>query len=285
MDVPISRAPRDSRDMRTTRTTSAVSIALAVLSALALSALSPDPSRSEPAAPGTLSDNIVIESDALGYKLQYRVYVPEHYLELSDLPVIFITDGQWYIESGEMPRIIDDLITTGEIQPLIAVFVDNRDPAMLSNNRRNQQFFCNARYVDFFTDELIPTIDATYPTSADRADRVILGLSFGGLNSACFGLLAHDAFAGIAMQSPAMHPVDYILSAYADSTRLPINVFLSSGSLQDNEERTRRLRGILQERDYPLKYIEVPFGHNWDNWKPLIDDVLTYYFASTDGGS
>jgi enterochelin esterase-like enzyme len=82
------------------------------------------------------------------------------------------------------------------------------------------------------------------------------------------------------MQSPAMHPVKTIHQAYADSRRLPIKVFLSSGDHRDNEDRTRKLRDILEDKEYPLHYMEVPFAHNWMNWKPLLDDILTYFYAS-----
>lgn len=231
-------------------------------------------------AQGTLSPNQIIESDALGYKLQYRVYTPAGSENMSDLPVLYAVDGQWYIASGEVPQFMDDLIAKGEMQPAIAVFVDNRDPENLSNNRRNSQFFCNTRYSRFFKDELIPEIDQRYPTHADRTSRVIVGLSFGGLNAACFGLQAHSAFEGIAMQSPAMHPVRSLFQAYQDSTRLPLNIFLSSGDRNDNEARTRRFKTILESKGYPLVYKEVPFAHNWENWKPLIDDILLHYFPA-----
>ena len=229
---------------------------------------------------GTLSDNQTIQSRTLGYKLQYRVYLPDGYDDALNLPVLYVTDGQWYIDRGEVPQVLDQLIADGTINPVIAVFVDNRDPDNLSNNRRNRQFFCNTQYIRFFTDELAPAIDTHYKTRADRTGRVILGLSFGGLNSACFGLHAHAAFEGIAMQSPAMHPVPSLFSAYQDSTRLPLKIFLSSGTKNDNEARTRRLKRILESKGYEMSYVEVPYGHEWANWKPLIDDVLRYYFGA-----
>jgi enterochelin esterase-like enzyme len=235
-------------------------------------------SRAQPTS-GTLSDNVVIESKLLGYSLQYRVYLPAGYDDSENLPVIYLTDGAGYIRHGRMPQQIDALVAGGEIEPVIAVFVDARDPDNLSNNRRNSQFFCNPRYARFFEQELIPEVDSTYTTSPNRADRVILGLSFGGLNSACFGLMARDSFEGIAMQSPAMHPVPTIRESYRQSDRLPIKIFLSSGSSQDNEHQTRELRDIFESQGYDMKYIEVPFGHSWKNWGPLIDDVLVFYFS------
>ncbi len=229
---------------------------------------------------GRLSENQTIQSQTLGYKLQYRVYLPDGYDDAANLPVLYLTDGQWYIGRGEVPQLLDRLIAEGAINPVIAVFVDNRDPDNLAHNRRNQQFFCNRHYIRFFTDELAQEIDTCYKTQAERTSRVILGLSFGGLNSACFGLHAHATFEGIAMQSPAMHPVPSLLSAYEDSTRLPLKIFLSSGTKNDNEARTRHLKRILEDKGYQMSYVEVPYGHEWANWKPLLDDVLRYYFGS-----
>jgi enterochelin esterase-like enzyme len=27
-----------------------------------------------------------------------------------------------------------------------------------------------------------------------------------------------------------------------------------------------------------MEYIEVREGHNWNNWRPLIDDVLKFFY-------
>lgn len=45
-------------------------------------------------ANGELSDDIRISSDVLDYDLQYRVYVPEGMRRNSQLPTLYITDGQ-----------------------------------------------------------------------------------------------------------------------------------------------------------------------------------------------
>ena len=146
-------------------------------------------------AQGTLSDNIRITSQALGYDLQYRVYLPENTEPDDKLPTLYITDGQSYAEKGRMVRALDKGIAKGNIEPVMAIFVDARDPDDLKINRRQQQFFCKEDYAAFFTDELVPFIDQTYPTSGLREDRVILGVSFGGFNAGCFGLMASSILA------------------------------------------------------------------------------------------
>ena len=125
-------------------------------------------------ADGSLSSDIRISSAALGYDLQYRVYIPGGVESAEELPALFITDGPAYIRHGRLPRILDRLISSARIEPVVAVFVDSRDPDDLSVDRRNQQFFCNVDYLRFYTDELIPAIEQAYPVRKRREARAIL---------------------------------------------------------------------------------------------------------------
>ncbi|MBL4820248.1 MAG: esterase family protein, partial [Gammaproteobacteria bacterium] len=186
------------------------------------------------------------------------------------------------ISQGELPTLLDKEIENGTIDPVIVVFVDSRNPDNLGENRRNRQFFCNQDYVDFFTRELIPEIDSNYPTNSNREGRTILGLSFGGRNSACFGLMATDSFAGIAIQSPAnTNMVEELISRYQRIDKLPLKIFLSVGTIGDNTEAGRNLKDLLNFKGYDLTYREVNEGHDWDNWGPLLDDVLRTFYGES----
>ncbi len=230
---------------------------------------------------GNLSKNIRIKSIGLGYELQYRVYVPEGVKPNDKLQTIYMTDGQRYIEKGKMNKILDREIAAGNIKPVIAIFVDSRNPDNLKDNRRNKQFFCNIAYANFFMQELIPHVDNLFPTSHDRKDRVILGLSFGGLNSACFGIMAHPSFQGIAMQSPAGDKHIRLASKlYATEDKKPIKIYMSVGTRNDNTSAGRLLKRTLKKKGYDLTYKEVAKGHSWDNWRPLLDDILKNFFAT-----
>jgi hypothetical protein len=76
----------------------------------------------------------------------------------------------------------------------------------------------------------------------------VLGLSFGGLNSACFGLLASESFYGIAMQSPALHPVPQIHVAWQEAPVADLQIFFSTVTIGDSLASTRRFGRILEER-------------------------------------
>ena len=235
-------------------------------------------------ADGVVTDDIRIASDVLGYDLQYRTYLPEGYVSRADHPVIFLTDGQNYLSRsrGRIVPILNRLISNGKIDPVIAVFVDARDPDDLQSNRRNTQFFCNVDYLKFYIDELIPTVEKDYPVVASRDGRTIMGYSFGGTNAACFGALGYDTFSGIAMQSPANHPLPNLLPTYQEMPTLPLRIFLSTGKPDDNVRDNRRFRTVLQDKGYDMKYVEVQQDHDWENWRPLIDDVLLYFYGIDD---
>ena len=108
----------------------------------------------------------------------------------------------------------------------------------------------------------------------------MLGLSFGALNSACFGLLLPNEFAGIAMQSPASgRHLDVVGELYEKSPVLPLKMFLSVGTRNDNGGAVRRFKRILESKGYDIHYQTVREGHNWKNWGPQLIDVLTTFFS------
>jgi enterochelin esterase-like enzyme len=230
-------------------------------------------------ADGKLTDDVRITSKVLGYDLQYRVYLPDGHNPQEEYPVMFLTDGQNYLGKGYMDTVLDELIGSKQTEPLVAVFVDPRNPDNLEDNRRRRQFLCNEDYLVFYIEELIPVIESTYPVIKNREGRTIMGLSFGGTNAACFGLLGYDVFSGIGMQSPANHPIPNLLPAYQSTPMLPLRIFLSTGTPNDNTRANRDFHEILEAKQYLMKYIEVREGHNWDNWGPLLDDALIFFYG------
>jgi len=137
---------------------------------------------------GTLSENkmIISNSSNLGYKVQYKVYTPYNYENLIDLPVIYVTDGHEYANKdlGAMIIILDNLISQQMIEPVIAVFIDPRNPDNTGINRRMSEYAANIKFANFVADELVPLVDSEYKTNASPDKRAILGTSMGGWNAA-----------------------------------------------------------------------------------------------------
>lgn len=55
------------------------------------------------------------------------------------------------------------------------------------------------RFIDYFFDELMPFIQATFPASCAREDNFIQGASMGGYGAMCLGLYRPEKFAAIGM--------------------------------------------------------------------------------------
>lgn len=229
---------------------------------------------------GVLSENQRITSNHLGYDLQYRVYTPAGVTSGDKLPTLFVTDGQTYLAQGNFKAVLDETISNGEVKPIVVVFLDSRNPDNLAEDRRNEQFMCNTNFATFFASELIPEINRTQPVNQLRDDRISLGVSFGGLNSACFGLTLSTGFSGIAMHSPASgNHVEVVRELYEQKEKLPLKIFLSVGTRNDNTNAVKKFKDTLEDKGYDLTFLKVKGEHNWENWGRLIDDVLLTFFA------
>ena len=228
---------------------------------------------------GTLSENIEITSAELGYTVQYKVYTPNGYNNLSNLSTIYVTDGHEYADQnlGAMITVMDNLIHSQQIEPIIAVFIDPRNPDNLSQNRRADQYRSNPDFAAFVANELVLEIDASYKTNPSADARAILGTSFGGWNSAYFGLTISDAFQLIGIHSPAFDQT--IVDGYAAEDLLPIKIYMSTGTIYDTQDRAFALKAVLDNKGYPYQYKEVNEGHSWGNWRALIDEPLIYFFG------
>jgi enterochelin esterase family protein len=229
---------------------------------------------------GELSAPVSLTSRELGYAVNYQVYTPAGYPALADLPVIYVTDAHEYTDTrmGSMPTVLDNLVADATIEPLIAVFIDPRDPKM-GDNRRQQEFLSNPAYAAFIARELVPSIDRAYKTDPSPDRRAILGVSYGGVNAAYCALTYPEVFHLVAMQSPAFVD-DTIYKGFSSADRLPFKIFLSTGYPWDFDART--LRDILADKEYDLYYLEVPEGHSWGQWRAQIDDILLYFFRLGD---
>ena len=55
---------------------------------------------------------------------------------------------------------------------------------------------------------------------------------------------------------------------------------MSVGTVNDNTQASRQFMETLKFQGYDLTYCEVNEGHDWDNWEPLLDDVLYTFFPT-----
>lgn len=244
--------------------------------------------RDESTPRGTLSDDLVLESEHLDYAVAYRVYLPAGHDEHDALPTIYVTDGHEYADDrlGAMVAVLDNLIAAGRVAPVLAVFVDPREVGAPEHNRRQEQYVQNAAFLAFLAEELVPAIDAAHGTDARAEARAVLGTSLGGVFSTSAGLLRPDVFGRLGIQSPAYwvteNPEWWIGPSLFEMVEavegIAPRIFLSTGTIHDGEAHTRRMRDLFEAKGWALRYREVPEGHSWGNWRALLDEFLTFHF-------
>jgi enterochelin esterase-like enzyme len=234
---------------------------------------------------GSLSPNIPFDSKAMRYPINYQVYLPANYENLSDLPTIYVTDGNAHAapEYVGMVTVLDNMIADGTITPVIAVFIDPIDVEQPGVNRRDSQYNMNPRFGAFVTTELIPIIDSNYKTNPHASARLILGASLGGLNAGFFGLEYSDWFGLVGMQSPEESPT--ILRHLSEAERTPVKIFITAGKPEYGDYDIQPLRDVLDAKGYTYDFIIVNEGHTVGNYSNQLNDVLLYFFGTEGSDS
>jgi enterochelin esterase family protein len=243
----------------------------------------PEPMKEEipEAKKGSLSKNILISSSNLGYDVQYQVYTPVGYEELSNLPVIYILDGHEYADDklGASVIMLDNLIHLKKIKPVIAVFIDPRDPDNLDSNRRGDEFGTNQAYNDFIINELIPETRLKFKIAESRNKTALLGTSLGGLNTTYLGFKNREVFGKLAIQAPAYwYKEKEIYGLVRATKKANFDIYMSVGTIGDNLNDARQMKKEFDRLDLDYTYVEVNEGHSWGAWSAQMDDILIQFF-------
>jgi enterochelin esterase-like enzyme len=230
---------------------------------------------------GNISDDILFFSTIMGYQVMYKLYTPSGYENLARLPIIYITDGYEYLhpKMGNMVAVLDNLIASKKIKPIVAVFVDHREPINRANNRRMEELALNPKYLEFFANELVPHVEKELKVSATAGERAILGTSMGGLNAAYFAFTRPDVFGLSGIQSPSFNNRPKIYTICDSPENPKVKVSMTTGLINDASEGTRKMKAILEEHACVYTYREVNEGMSWGNWKSLTDDILIDFFG------
>ncbi len=112
---------------------------------------------------------------------------------------------------------LDAMFGAGDCAPAVIVFVD-------AWTRYGGSQFLNStstgRYLDYLCDEVVPFVDARYPTLADRAHRGIAGKSSGGYGAMVAPMLRPDVFGALASHAGDALFESTIARSFVSVTRL-----------------------------------------------------------------
>ncbi|GHO49155.1 enterochelin esterase [Ktedonospora formicarum] len=213
-----------------------------------------------------------LRSQILDNERRIWVYTPAEYTERSEpYRLLLLFDGWTYLDLIPTPTILDNLIREEKIPPLVTVFLDHPD-----DETRNRELACHQPFVDFLVQELMPWVQEQYHVTADPAQTIVGGCSYGGLAAAFAGLRASGTFGNVLAQSGSFwwdkDPEDdiqqeWIIQQFIESPRLPLRFSLEVGLKEDMGwiymvGCNRHLRDVLRLKGYEVQYAEFNGYHH-----------------------
>lgn len=164
----------------------------------------------------------------------------------------------------------DNLILSGAAPPFIIVFPDDRywnlPPGPGFGNR--------------LLEHLIPYIDATYRTLADRSHRALGGLSRGGGWTIRLGLQQWELFGALGLHSPVVFAAD---ASFVDEwiAAIPAESFprlwLDIGDQDKELGYARLLEETFSENSIPHEWHQYSGDHSEIYWRAHVDEYLRWY--------
>ena len=212
------------------------------------------------------------------------VYTPPGYDpgRAKPYPTVYLNHGGgenelgWSIQ-GNLADLMDNLIGTGEVQPMVVVMpYGGGYPASTANQ---------AYRTDLVT-HIVPWVEQHYHVSASAKDRAFSGLSFGGQVTNQLMLANTDRFGYYGMMSAGLAPGTTLTTDQIAALE-KVTIFVGAG-WQDsifadgftvngtqihtgpaNEVRTLTAAGLHVTTDF------IDGGHEWYVWRILLRDFLT----------
>lgn len=233
----------------------------------------------------SVMDAFLFESKILENERKIQVYLPPDYNEEASYPTIYLFDAHVYLTRVEVPNILDNMITEGQIEPMIAVMISNP-----TSSSRYQELPLNFEFKDFMVTELIPHIRSKYSTSTLPKDNYIGGISYGGLASTFIAYYHPDICGKVLSQSASYWRglklddqfgnelrMDWLIDKINREKKKDIKFFLDWG-LQENMVlgSNRKFAEILHKKGYDFKFEEFNGWHDWSNSRKTFPRGLRY---------
>lgn len=225
----------------------------------------------ENVAKGTL-ESFSLKSEALNKTFKIKVYLPSNYNSLNELSTVYVHDGQEYLTLGSMKNVLDNLIDSNKIDPVIAVFIE---PINRMDEYMNAERF---DYAQFVTSTLVPYIDQNYKTNDSKDYRLTMGTSLGGNIS---GLIAYnhpDVFANSGWHSPALWVNEQEVANLYKTEAKDVKIYFNVGTYEDLGVDWDVFTNRLSELEIEHKWEQYHEAHSWGFWRATTDNILEFFF-------
>jgi enterochelin esterase-like enzyme len=231
-------------------------------------------------------------SKTLGFDRPVIVYLPPGYNAGTKYPVLYLLHGagddeKGWNTKGAAANILDNLYADAgaKMTPMIVVmpygFAKKADAPMPTDAQERQKLSRN--FDDDFIKDLIPFIEAKYPTLTDAGHRAVGGLSMGGSQSLRNGLQHLELFSTIGcfssmLRDPLPEPIAKVLDdAAATNAKLKL-FYVSTGDKDRGFEMIKKFHELLEKKGIKHRW-EVKSGtHEWKVWRESLYEFAPLVF-------
>ncbi|GAB2535086.1 esterase [Spirosoma aerophilum] len=220
----------------------------------------------------------IYHSDVLKGEREMFIYTPPGYTPKKKYPVLYLMGGSGELASGwaldgRANFIADNLIAEGKMVPMLIVMPNNQvvhrsDPA------HTEKTF--PLLEEELKKQIIPFVDKTYSTRADRKGRALAGLSMGGRHTQLVGLTNLNLFSSFGVLSAGDLETEKVSAAFLTdpAANQKVNYLLvgqGTGEVETIGKRAVALHEALQKHNIKHDYYVGGDGaHDWGTWRHLL---------------
>jgi enterochelin esterase family protein len=230
---------------------------------------------------------------------ELNVYTPPGYDDHPDkrYPVLYLLHGanndhhSWQ-RYGSANEILDNLAAEKAIEPFIVVMPLGYGGASADGRSRGTAGIRGGGgppgggnlYERDIVEDVIPFIDKSYRTLADREHRAIIGFSMGGGQSSRIGLGHLDTFGYIGVMSAGMSGgagTEPMASLAADSAAANQRIkllWIACGKDDFAMTGARTFSETLTKAGVKHTFLETEGAHHWRVWRRYLRDVAPLLF-------
>ncbi len=207
---------------------------------------------------------------------EYLIYLPPCYDEQTaqHYPALYLLHGQTYIDDQWIRlgavKALDQLILSGEAQPFIIVFPDDR----------YWNVEAGPGFGDRLVSALIPYIDENYRTIPNRNQRAIGGLSRGSGWALELGLTHWDLFSIIGLHSLAVFQGDGSKIEKWLKKIPPVaypTIFMDSGDNDPELAMALTVESTLTENGISHEWHLYSGAHTEEYWSAHVAEYISWY--------
>jgi enterochelin esterase-like enzyme len=246
----------------------------------------------EQSVPHGKVEKLTYSSKTLGFDRPVVIYTPPGYSKDTKYPVLYLLHGSgddetgWNIK-GAANHILDNLYAdkSANMTPMIVVMPYGyaKKPGSPMPTDVKERGALSRQFDEDLIKDLIPFIDAKYPTLADQQHRALAGLSMGGSQTLRNGLPNLNLFAYLGcfsslLRDPFPENIEKAL-ANADATNSKLKIFyLSTGDKDKNFDNIKSFHELLDNRNIKHKWAIKSGTHEWKVWRESLYELAPLLF-------